>query len=778
LVEPEPESELGLELVEPEPELAPEPEPEPESELGLELVEPEPESELGLELVEPEPELAPEPEPEAELELALAEHKPELAPEPEPVSEPEPDEEALAARAADRVYRIASSIAAEDSLRDADAAHFEDSRMRGAIADVREKHEELPEEVDDLEERQAERMAVRDALAEEIRRIEQARREVEESVRRTAAEVRSTLEGPRPATEASSPAPEPSTEDIGAVFAAVAADQKAFDDADLDRMERREQLRLRTSLLVADADQPWADQGWSRPGSTLGDLPPDAHRSSPIAQGGVVASFEPIATASAPEVPESTPRRRWPWSRNRNNPTSPNTPQDTLRHVVVVKEKSVTGREDESGADGQEALPFDDATSPVQETNGDLEELAAWSDMDWEFETSLATPEDPPSVSVDSPDPESAGAAGVESPDTESPDTESPGTESPDTESPGTESPDTWESFTAEDYVQTATHEYADLAAAVAAADTEEPEQAALSADMPGLESNLVSLDDVVAAEGMERAAAAPDRSDLAIRVLTAVALVALFFASLTYQWSIRLLVLVVMTVAAGELATSLTRRGLHPVGLFSYLGTVGALAGTWIYGPVAIPVAVAVTLLVVVLFFGLVTGRQDPLVGMALTVVIVMWVGVFGAFAYDLIDATEYRWLIATLVLVVAGMDVASYFVGKRVGKRLLAPVVSPKKTVAGLVGGVVAAVGIGVGLSFIPAAPFEWHHGLVLGAALAVTGPLGDLAVSVLKRAMQVKDMGTILPGHGGVVDRIDAILFSIPAAWAVYAWAGLLV
>jgi phosphatidate cytidylyltransferase len=518
-------------------------------------------------------------------------------------------------------------------------------------------------------------------------------------------------------------------------------------------MERREQLRLRTSLLVMDADEPWAAGGWSRPGSTLGAVPSARVAPTPnVAPMPTLPPFNPIDTGSPPVVPESDSRRRWSWSRKRDTPTSPSTPQDTLRHVIIVKERSVSGREDETGSEEQDELPFDDLTSPTQETNGDLEELTAWSDMDWEFETDVATPSEPSPASVESPNAETSGD------------------DSPDV------SPDDWESFTAEDYVQTATHEYADLAAAVAAADTEEPEQAALSADMPGLESGLVSLDDVVAAEGMERAAAAPDRSDLAIRVLTALGLITLFFASLTYRWSIGLLVLVVMTVAAGELATSLTRRGYHPVGLFSYLGTIGALAGTWIYGPVAIPVAVAVTILVVVVFFGLVTGRQDPLVGMALTVITVMWVGVFGSFAYDLVEAAEYRWLIGALVVIVAGMDVVSYFVGKRLGKRLLAPVVSPKKTVAGLVGGVVAAVGIGYGVSFV--APFDWETGLVLGGALAVTGPLGDLAVSVLKRAMQVKDMGTILPGHGGVVDRIDAILFSLPAAWAVYAWAGLLV
>jgi phosphatidate cytidylyltransferase len=113
---------------------------------------------------------------------------------------------------------------------------------------------------------------------------------------------------------------------------------------------------------------------------------------------------------------------------------------------------------------------------------------------------------------------------------------------------------------------------------------------------------------------------------------------------------------------------------------------------------------------------------------------------------------------------------------VGRRFGKRQLAPRISPKKTVEGLAGGVVVAVAVGAVLGNF--GPFELTDGLLLGAIVAVAGPLGDLAVSVVKRAIGVKDMGAILPGHGGVLDRIDAMIFVIPAAWVVYSWMGLIV
>lgn len=638
------------------------------------------------------------------------------------------DIEAAAATAADAALRAQIEMETDGELRVAEQSAHEDARMWAAVSAARAAHDELLEAASRLEARQAEQRAAREALAAEARAIDEARMKSDEARRRTEDEMRTALAADFSGPEANGPkaATELTDADINTRFRAIAAQLEASDSAISARRARREELRLHTSLVVLDAEHPWDAGGWSRPGSFLNRG--GAGRSPPQRPPG-----EGIAAASDAGMAESSPGRRWPWSRKRRAAEPRNDPQDRLRSLLVIEERSMSNREDELGEDRQEPLPFD---------------LEAWSDEGWEF------PEDEAST-----------------PEAESPDA----TSTPDDDGDDEDEGDDWESFTAERYVQTATQDYVDLAAAVAAADAEVPEQAAVAADMPGMESSLVGLEDVVEAEGMDVAEAAP-RSDLTVRVLTALGLVTLFFASLTYKWSIGVLVLVVMTLAAGEISTVLVRQHRHPVTLFTYLGTLAALLGTWIYGPVAIPVAVTVTLLVVMLYFGLVTGRQDPMVGMALTVLVVLWVGVLAAFAMDMVRATEYRWLIGSLVVIVALMDVAQYFVGKRFGKRLLAPVVSPRKTVAGLMGGVIASVAAGYGLSFI--APYDATTGIVLGAALAATGPIGDLAMSVLKRSLDVKDMGSVLPGHGGVADRIDAILFALPAAWIVYAWAGMLV
>jgi phosphatidate cytidylyltransferase len=152
-----------------------------------------------------------------------------------------------------------------------------------------------------------------------------------------------------------------------------------------------------------------------------------------------------------------------------------------------------------------------------------------------------------------------------------------------------------------------------------------------------------------------------------------------------------------------------------------------------------------------------------------------VLWIGGLGGFAFDIIKSEYYGWLVAALVVTVAVMDIGQYFVGRRIGKRALAPVVSPKKTVEGLVGGVLVALLVGVGFSYF--GPFDLGSGLLIGAVVAVVAPIGDLAVYVIKRAICVKYMSSILPGHGGILDRIDAMIFTIPAMWIAYSWLGLL-
>ena len=117
---------------------------------------------------------------------------------------------------------------------------------------------------------------------------------------------------------------------------------------------------------------------------------------------------------------------------------------------------------------------------------------------------------------------------------------------------------------------------------------------------------------------------------------------------------------------------------------------------------------------------------------------------------------------------------DAAAYFAGRRLGRRRLAPRVSPGKTVeggiAGLIGATATGVLMGVALRGVPNFPVSPLVGGAMGLALGVAAQLGDLAESVLKREAGVKDSGTLLPGHGGALDRLDALLFTVPLAYGL--------
>lgn len=124
------------------------------------------------------------------------------------------------------------------------------------------------------------------------------------------------------------------------------------------------------------------------------------------------------------------------------------------------------------------------------------------------------------------------------------------------------------------------------------------------------------------------------------------------------------------------------------------------------------------------------------------------------------------YMWLIFVIAFTT---DTAAYFIGKSIGNRKIAPLISPKKTIAGSVGGVVIAalstILYGTILSSYFSFVLPWYLYLIVGVFGSIAGQCGDLTASMIKRKAKIKDFGTILPGHGGILDRFDSILFIIP-------------
>lgn len=134
--------------------------------------------------------------------------------------------------------------------------------------------------------------------------------------------------------------------------------------------------------------------------------------------------------------------------------------------------------------------------------------------------------------------------------------------------------------------------------------------------------------------------------------------------------------------------------------------------------------------------------------------------------------NAEAGRWLVLFVVLAVVATDIGAYFTGRKFGGPKLAPVISPNKTWSGLGGGVLAAaVTGGVAHSFVPY-PSSIVLCILLGALLALLAQAGDLFESWVKRHVGAKDSGSLIPGHGGLLDRVDGLTLTVPAfAWAVY-------
>jgi phosphatidate cytidylyltransferase len=200
----------------------------------------------------------------------------------------------------------------------------------------------------------------------------------------------------------------------------------------------------------------------------------------------------------------------------------------------------------------------------------------------------------------------------------------------------------------------------------------------------------------------------------------------------------------------------------------------VAAVAGLAIaaynYGEGAFPLVLALAVAVCFLWYLVGAGGDRPVANIGVTLLGIGWIGVFGAFA-ALLLADPFGNGVALLLAAVIptiGYDIGALFVGRSAGSRPLSAA-SPNKTIEGLAGGMLLAVAAGVAFSLVGVHPFDqWQEGLKLGLLVALVAPLGDLAESLVKRDLGIKDMGSILPGHGGLLDRFDALLFVLPAVW----------
>ena len=252
-------------------------------------------------------------------------------------------------------------------------------------------------------------------------------------------------------------------------------------------------------------------------------------------------------------------------------------------------------------------------------------------------------------------------------------------------------------------------------------------------------------------------------------------ALAAAFFGLLKVgSWAILIMVLVALGLAALEFFTSAQNLGYRPATLLGLAAVVGLPLGAYHRGFEAYPVIFALLLVTGMCWFLFDVESQHVTANLAVTLLGVCWVGGLGSFAALILARQHGDAILIGAVLGTIAYDVGGYVIGSTTGQSKIAPRVSPNKTYEGLIGGMLLSIVVTtLVLNRFPGV-YPWSASMLdcfwLGIAIAAVAPIGDLAQSMIKRDMGVKDMGTLLPGHGGIFDRFDALLFVLPATYFV--------
>ena len=224
----------------------------------------------------------------------------------------------------------------------------------------------------------------------------------------------------------------------------------------------------------------------------------------------------------------------------------------------------------------------------------------------------------------------------------------------------------------------------------------------------------------------------------------------------------------IVVLLAAAEAFDVFRRSGYKPATLLGLVATASLMLGGYIRGERAIPLVLALSVMFSMLWylFGVVKAR--PALNLGITMLSIMWVGFLGSFATMMLrypNREGVAFLLGTIIAVVAN-DVGALFVGRQFGNTPMSET-SPNKTWEGFAGGLLASL-IVCAIIVREISPWSLGSAVILALVASVVGPIGDLCESMIKRDLNLKDMSSVLPGHGGVLDRFDAILFVLPAAY----------
>jgi phosphatidate cytidylyltransferase len=255
---------------------------------------------------------------------------------------------------------------------------------------------------------------------------------------------------------------------------------------------------------------------------------------------------------------------------------------------------------------------------------------------------------------------------------------------------------------------------------------------------------------------------------NLPVAIITALILVGLILGTLfTSRPAFFVLVAAAVLTAQWELYRAFRQHGFHPAELLGLASGAVLLVGAYNRGSTALSFGLTMTVIAAFLWFLADPNRDHVAENLSGTLLGVVYVPFFGAHVILMTGLPHGAAITVSYIGLVALNDVGAYATGVLFGKHQMAPKVSPKKSWEGTIGATVLMYLLALIVGPL-ITPFTVGSALALATVVAVVSPMGDLAASLIKRDLGVKDFGHVLPGHGGALDRIDALLLVAPAAY----------
>jgi phosphatidate cytidylyltransferase len=225
----------------------------------------------------------------------------------------------------------------------------------------------------------------------------------------------------------------------------------------------------------------------------------------------------------------------------------------------------------------------------------------------------------------------------------------------------------------------------------------------------------------------------------------------------------------VVIMIGVREIAHAYRKGGIELPDYILMIAATVLLVAAWNGNTEGLAVSTGLTI-PILMFTLLLISQKDFIKRSTSAVFITFYLAVLGGFILLLANHPDGALRILALVVLIACNDTFAYFAGVLIGKHKLAPSISPKKSWEGLIGGAVASI-ISGALIFYYLFETNWLVGAAIGIMTVITATCGDLIESAIKRDLAIKDMSNLLPGHGGMMDRLDSALFTAPAVWFAF-------